>query len=68
MVRGDTNQGGGYNTFKTSDVNIGELNIKYFDGIILPHNTGTILSGTFEMEVVNKEGKVIHITDGRFDI
>ncbi len=56
------------NTFTTSDNHIGYMSIKYFNGVYAPYNQGTILAGTFEMDALNGEGKVIHITDGRFDI
>lgn len=59
---------GGTNTFTTNDTYIGKINIKYFNGSYSPFNKGTILSGTFEMDAVNGNGKVIHITEGRFDI
>ncbi|MEO9211310.1 MAG: hypothetical protein ABI208_09445 [Ginsengibacter sp.] len=58
----------GSNTFTTSEAHVGTVNIKYFNGSYNPYNKGTILSGTFEMDAVNAEGKVIHITEGRFDI
>ncbi len=67
----DTKDGtisGGVTNFTTSDAYIGKVNIKYFNGSYSPYSSGTILSGTFEMDAVNSEGKVIHITDGRFDI
>lgn len=59
---------GGTNNFNTSDAHIGKVNIKYFNGSYSPPFKGSILSGTFEMEAINNEGKVIHITEGRFDI
>ena len=55
----------GTNTFETNDINIGRVNIKYFYGSASPMNG---VSGTFEMDAVNANGKVIHITEGRFDI
>lgn len=57
----------GSNTFTTSDIHVGRVNVKYFNGE-LPAVNGTVLSGTFEMDAINSEGKVIHITEGRFDI
>lgn len=57
----------GSNTFTTSNSYSGTVDIKYFNGQF-PAINGTILAGTFEMDAVNGEGKVIHITDGRFDI
>jgi hypothetical protein len=59
---------GSSNTFTTTDNYNGSINIKYFNGSYSPYKEGTILSGTFEMEAINGEGKVIHITEGRFDI
>jgi len=60
---------GSSNTFTTTDNYMGKINIKYFGGeFIPPYNLGTVLAGTFEMDAVNGEGKVIHITEGRFDI
>ena len=47
---------------------MGKVNIKFCNGAIDPLRTGTIVSGTFEMEAVNANGQVIKITDGRFDI
>ncbi len=60
----------GGNTFTTTNQYADTVNIKYFNGKFSPSNPnpGTILSGTFEMDAVNAEGKVIHITEGRFDI
>ena len=58
----------GTNTFTTTNLHTGTVNIKSFNGSFSPYSEGTILSGTFEMDAVNGEGKVIHITDGRFDI
>lgn len=59
---------GASNTFTTTENYTGKVTIKYFNGSYAPYNKGTILSGTFEMEAVNGNGKVIHITEGRFDI
>jgi hypothetical protein len=56
------------NTYITTDNYLGKIEIKYFDGAYSPYNKGTILSGTFEMEGINGNGNVIHITEGRFDI
>jgi hypothetical protein len=53
------------NTYETDILNIGKVNIKYFYGSKSPMNG---VAGTFEMNAVNANGKVIHITDGRFDI
>lgn len=59
---------GSSNTFTTTDSYIGKINIKYFNGQFNPPVLATVLSGTFEMDAVNGNGKVIHITEGRFDI
>lgn len=59
---------GGANSYATSNSQIGKINIKYFNGTYTPFNKGTILSGTFEMDAINTNGKIIHITEGRFDI
>lgn len=59
---------GNSNHYVTNDVYKGKVNIKFCNGSINPLRTGTIVSGTFEMEAVNGEGKVIKITDGRFDL
>jgi hypothetical protein len=53
------------NIYETNISNIGRVNIKYFYGSSSPMNG---VSGTFEMEAVNANGKVINITEGRFDI
>lgn len=58
----------GSNTFTTSNTYIGKINIKYFNGQFTPYVLATIFAGTFEMDAVNANGKVIHITEGRFDI
>lgn len=58
----------GSNDFSTSEIYIGKVNVKYFNGSYSPYSPGTVLAGTFEMEAVNSEGKVVHITEGRFDI
>ncbi len=55
-------------TYTTTNVYTGKVSISYFDGTPMPYYPGRILAGTFEMEGVNKNGKVIHITEGRFDI
>ena len=49
------------NTCYTNDTLIGRINIKYFS----PNN---ILAGTFEMDAINDNGRIIRITEGRFDI
>ncbi len=59
---------GSSNVYETNDNNIGKVNIKFFNGSLSPVQPGNILAGTFEMDAVNANGKVIHITEGRFDI
>jgi hypothetical protein len=51
---------GGLNSFPTDSLNIGKINLKYL--------SSNIASGTFEMDAKNANGKIIHITEGRFDI
>ncbi len=58
----------GRNSYYTTNIYTGSITIKFFNGSYTPINLGTILAGTFEMNAVNGEGKVIHITEGRFDI
>lgn len=52
---------GNSNTYYTDNLNVAKLNLKYL-------NTTEICSGTFEMEAKNANGKIIKITEGRFDI
>ena len=59
---------GSSNTYYTNDTMLGRINIKYFNGSIIPLLAGNILSGTFEMDAKNSNGKVIRFTEGRFDI
>ncbi len=59
---------GNSNTYNTNNSLRATVNIKYFNGSIIPLYSGAILSGTFEMDAINGNGKVIHITEGRFDI
>ncbi len=54
---------GGSNTYTTDSLNNGNINIKYFTATI-----GGIAAGTFEMNAMNSNGSIIHITEGRFDI
>ena len=58
----------GKNSYYTTNIYTGSITIKYFNGSFYPINLGTILAGTFEMDAINSDGKVIHITEGRFDI
>ena len=59
---------GGTNSFNTNTNNIGYVTLKFFNGTFNPGNFGTIVSGTFDFYAINGNGKVIHITEGRFDI
>ncbi len=54
---------GSSNTYTTDNNNIGNIYIKYFTASV-----GGILAGTFEMNAINANGNIIHITEGRFDI
>ena len=54
---------GSSNTYTTDNINNGNINIKYFTASV-----GSILAGTFEMNAINGNGKIIRITEGRFDI
>ena len=58
----------GNNVYNTSDLFKAKVNIKFSNGSINPLLTGSIVSGTFEMEAINSEGKIIKLTDGRFYI
>ncbi len=51
------------NTYVTDNLNIGKINLKYFTPTI-----GSALAGTFDIYAKNQNGKIIHITEGRFDI
>ena len=59
---------GSDNLFETSSNFTGKVNIKFFNGGVNPINTGTILSGAFEMDAANANGQQIKVTEGRFDI
>ena len=50
----------GTNQYTNDDQHTGQVTITYWDGYIL--------AGTFEMNLVNDSGEVVHITSGRFDI
>lgn len=50
----------GTNQYKNDDLHTGQVSITYWDG--------NIIAGTFNMDLVNDSGDVVHITDGRFDI
>ena len=50
----------GSNEFLTDSLHRGTLVVTYEDS--------ATISGTFKMDVVNDEGKVLHITDGMFDV
>lgn len=36
--------------------------------VVVTYEDSTTISGTFQMDVVNDEGKVLHITEGMFDV
>jgi hypothetical protein len=59
---------GNSNSYSTNANNNGSVTIKYFNGTFYPGNFGTIVAGIFEFRAINANGKLIHITDGRFDI
>ena len=48
------------NQYQPDAMHTATINVSFFDG--------NIISGTFQMDAVNRQGKVVHITDGRFDI
>ncbi len=58
----------GRENYSTSFEHTGWVNIKNFNGQLGTPLSPSNLSGTFEMEAVNDKGKVVHITEGRFDI
>ena len=51
-----------------NDSNQFQPDIKHPGSVTVTYNDGSIIAGTFAMEGVNRQGKVVHITDGRFDI
>ena len=53
------------NEFVTDDTHQGKFLLKYYNRQSPPPSN---LAGTFEFEAVNGQGKIIHITEGRFDI
>ena len=44
---------GNSNTYYTNNVLYGKINIKYFNGSVIPLLAGNILAGTFEMDAIN---------------
>ena len=56
---------GNSNVYETDSINVGRINIKYLKGSSSPMEG---IAGTFEMDAKNANGKVIRITEGRFDI
>ena len=48
------------NQFQPDATHGGTVNITYYDG--------HIISGTFAFDAVNRNGDLVHVTDGRFDI
>jgi hypothetical protein len=59
---------GNSNAYYTDSIYTGKVYIKFFNGSLNPVHPGNILAGTFEMDAKNANGKVIKITEGRFDI
>jgi hypothetical protein len=59
---------GNSNTYYTNLNNTGKVIVKYFNGTFYPGNSGTIVSGIFQFDAINSNGKIIRITDGRFDL
>lgn len=57
----------GSNTYNTDNLRTGNVTIKFFNGTLAPGNFGSILSGTFDFYAINANGKIIHVTEGRFD-
>jgi hypothetical protein len=55
---GSATLNGGY--YETDSVNKGFITLAYYDG--------NIAAGTFEFDCKNPSGKIVHITEGRFDI
>ena len=53
------------NYYTTDSINVARVNIKYLKGSSSPMEG---VAGTFEMDAKNANGKVIRITEGRFDI
>jgi hypothetical protein len=47
-------------TYQTDSTHSGTLTITYYDG--------KVLAGIFEIDMVNGNGELVHITDGRFDV
>ena len=50
----------GGNTYGTSPIDTGVVYIS--------RNDTNVIAGTFNLNVANDSGKIVHITDGRFDI
>ena len=48
------------NQFQPDKTHTGSVNVIY--------NDGNIISGTFAFDAINRKGKVVHVTDGRFYI
>lgn len=59
---------GGSNSYNTDINNNGFVRVKFFNGTFNPLTSGTIVSGIFEFNAINANGKIIRITEGRFDI
>ena len=48
------------NQFQPDDTHTGSVTVLYKDN--------KVIAGTFAFDAINRKGKVVHITDGRFDI
>lgn len=48
------------NQFQPDKTHTGSVHVMY--------NDGNIIAGTFAFDGINRKGKVVHITEGRFDI
>jgi hypothetical protein len=48
------------NQFSPDNTHTGTVTVSY--------NDGNIIAGTFAFDAVNRKGKVVHVTEGRFDI
>lgn len=60
---------GGTNYYITDTNNNGNISITHFTGdISLLGQVGDIISGTFNIKLANNNNKIIHLSNGRFDI
>lgn len=58
----------GHDYFQTTEEHPVTMKITWFDGSFNPYFRDAILSGTFDGEMINDSGKVVRVTEGRFDI